>query len=130
MACLGTREETKKTEIRKLAAISSGTKVEGSYSGGIFVTSGKLVEKEVYRYFYYLDDGSMMKDNVPSGITKIWQEADCKDPRLDQYTVYTTCKNNAVELLHLILTFNKREVITYEFHVPTGTVVEEFRLEA
>ena len=118
------------------------SKIEGGghFSGG----SGNFViaTNEVYLYYYKTAEGGYKQGKVNAETTTIYEEKDCKQPRLLSYDsiIHVTRKYSGAEKIGrmILLFFSSKEKTStdtakntrYEIYVPEGTVVQNFTLDA
>jgi hypothetical protein len=112
---------TRTTQMR-LAAIHNQADITGSFGGVVFVVGfggGDISTQDTYSYYYYLPDGGLMRGKVSTTNSVIYEE-NRTDGELDTYTNYDCYCNEPCSPSYTPSRF--------EFHVPVGTVLKEFKL--
>lgn len=103
-----------------------------SGGGNLFYVS--INTEGVYTYYYKLDDGGYKRGQVTDDNTVIYEEDNCENPSVQRYESYT--QNNWNQTWTKILLFSSKQdewkssSTRYEIHVPKGTIVQEFTLDA
>ena len=121
-----------KTETVKIVSLQDNSQVEGNGGGGflhVYITIGT---SGMYTYYYQLDDGGYKQGRIDADYTIIYEEDNCEMPRVETYTTFN--QNNWSKFWTKVLVFSnkdgKEKSKRYEIHVPKGTVVQEFNLDA
>ena len=127
---IGTIE--KKTGTQEIVSLQDNTGIDSTAHRAIlhvYVTIGSSGE---YTYYYQLEDGAFIQGSVPASSTKIYEEENCTNPCVETYVTYS--QNNWSKVMTSIFLFSKKDGKEldrrYELHVPKGTVVQEFLLDA
>lgn len=122
------QENTTRTDI---VAIKDNTITESHISGGIFVVSGYISEEPVY-FFYKRSGSGFIQDYVKARGITIYEDT---EPGIGY--ILTTKVVTRVEptwkkkhLHWLVFTDEQSRATTAEIHVPKGTVIQEFVLDA
>lgn len=132
IAIINDRIDTYETleETQGIVAIQDNSQVTGS--GNAFYVS--INTEGVYTYYYQLDDGGYKQGQVSAEDTIIYEEDNCENPSVQRYESYT--QNNWSETWTKILLFSSKQdkwesgSTRYEIHVPKGTIVQDFTLDA
>lgn len=117
-------------ETEQIVSIKDNSQV--SATSGLFYVS--MSTDGVYTYYYKTNDGGYKQGKVNADNTIIYEEDNCKSPSIQRYCKYT--QNNWSETWTKILLFSSKQdkyvsdSDRYEVHVPKGTVVQEFNLNA
>lgn len=123
---------TGQTEVRTgIVAIKDNTITEGSVRGAIFVMSGYISEEPVYFFYKRVGTGYTQDSIKAKGVT-IYEDT---EPGVGYISTTTTVEkvDPVWKKKHLHwLVFNNvqsRDTVT-EIHVPQGTIIQEFVLDA
>lgn len=110
--------ELQHTRTSALAALRTGTSVEGTF----FLGSGRVDDKPVIRYVERQSDGAAVLRDVEAWKARIYEDAGDTDPRLDVYcSVLTNPWLTPVPLAPQVR-------CGYYFHVPAGSVLESYEV--
>lgn len=117
-----------KTDTLEIVSLSDNSQIEGAGRIGCFA----IATNEKYIFYCKNDDGSYTQEKVAVEETKIYEEDNCKLPRIETYTTFS--QNNWSEAWTKFLLFSSKDgeeySIRYEIHVPKGTIVQQFNLDA
>ena len=127
---IGTIE--KKTGTQEIVSLQDNTGIDSTAHPGILHVYVTIGSSGRYTYYYQLEDGAFMQGSVPASSTKIYEEENCTNPCVETYVTYS--QNNWSKTMTRIFLFSKKDGaeldIRYELHVPKGTVVQDFALDA
>ena len=115
-------------ETQQIVSIKDNSQV--SATGSLFYVS--MSTDGVYTYYYKTNDGGYKQGKVNANNTIIYEEDNCKSPSVQRYCKYTQ-KNLSETWTKILLFSSKHDKYVsdrYEVHVPKGTVVQEFTLNA
>lgn len=108
-------ETWQESETTKIASMASASEVDGK--SGVFVT--RIEEKNVLRYVESHSDGSYSLEEVDADGARIREDSDADSARL----AYEECTRDGIE------GFLSSCGVRYVFHVPKGTVSNDFSVD-
>ena len=113
-------------ETKELRALNDGTAIEGKFSGGIFVSSGRINEKAVYAFYYEdKEDGCIRYGSIPAETTKIYLIGKNEKPKVETYTLHYS----RITLLTAPVKVPVKESTIYKFYVPDGSITTDITLD-
>lgn len=122
-----TKKVTENTYPVQLASLNDGTGVEGKFRGGLFISRGYIADTQHYSYYAKNPNGSFNLQKRPADASTIWQDATPETARVDITDRVTTCEPKWWMLCDKT---PKVEFARADFHVPEGSIGEEYRLDA
>jgi len=114
-----------------IVALKDNTVIEGKMSGGIFIISGYIESKPCYYYYKKVGNAFQQSHIMADGVL-IFEDA----PDGEGYIVYRESYSKLTDasvsgLRHWVFLYMEKDRHTdIEIHVPEGTVVNEFTLDA
>jgi len=114
-----------------IVALKDNSVIEGKMSGGIFIISGYIESKPCYYYYKKVGDAFQQSHIMADGVL-IFEDT----PDGEGYIVYKESyrkltDESANSLRHWVVLWTERDRHTdIEIHVPEGTVVNQFVLDA
>lgn len=113
-----------------IVAIKDNSLTEGEIRGGIFVVGGYMKEEPVYFYYKRVGDG-YVQDWVKALGVVIFEDAPPNVGYLEIHTdTYTVDPIHKEKYLHWVFLRSGYSETVTEIHVPPGTIVHEFVLDA
>ena len=114
-------------DTKELRALNDRTQIEGRFSSGIFVHSGRINEKPIYA-FYYIDKetNGIKYGSIPAETTTIYTIENSDKPRVEEYTLY----RNYISLLTAPMECSvpsKKSI--YKLYVPDGSISNDITLD-
>ena len=83
----------------------------------------------IYTYYYQLENGGYKQGQVSADKTVIYEEENCEKPVVQEYVTYK--RHTTLTSILLFSGEQDKQVDSrYEIHVPTGTILQEFNLDA
>lgn len=110
---------TRSTET-ELVAIRNQADLKGSAIFIIGFGGGDIRTEDSYSYYYYLPGGGIMRGKVPTTNAIIYEENRTDGLLITTINYNCYCDGNCYK--------KPWDPERYEFHVPVGTVVREFKL--
>lgn len=110
-----------------LASLNDGTGVEVQFRGGLFLRRGYIQDTQHYSYYQKNENGSYNLQKRPADASTIWQDVAPENARVDITDKVTTC----VPSWYVIC--SDKPIVEFSsanFHVPEGSIGEEYELDA
>ena len=113
-------------DTKELRALNDRTQIEGRFSSGIFVSSGRINEKAVYAFYYEdKESGGIKYGSIPAETTKIYLIGDNEKPRVETYIL----QYSRITLLTAPVKVPVKESTIYKLYVPDGSITTDITLD-
>jgi len=119
-------KEVPTTHPIKLASIADGTGIEGRFYGGFFIQRASINDTQHFAYYQKNDNGSYKLDKLPADQSTIWMDATPETARVDVTDAIFECTDG----WWYICSPRPNEFRRADFHIPLGSIKEEFKLDA
>ena len=111
---------------KQLRALNDGSEIEGKFSGGLFVSSGRINEKAIYAFYYEdKEDGCIRYGSIPAETTKIYLIGENEKPRVETYILHYS----RITLLTAPVKVPVKESTIYKLYVPDGSITTDIILD-
>lgn len=115
------------THRHTLVTLNDGSSTHGSLYGSVFVVMGQVDQQQEFRYYLKDGDGSFRLERRAADKSKIFPDATQKTAHVDITDKVTTCKP---AWWYLCGPTPDVEFVHADFHVPVGSIVNDFKLDA
>ncbi len=112
----------------EIVSVQDGQEISGSFTGSLFVFSGYVNQESAFFYYIQNEDGSYVQRSAPARLTKVYEDVEEKDARIDsKYRYYDV--NCWTSIGCPMSSYSEDNYAwSYEIHIPKGTVVKDFTL--
>lgn len=121
------KEESYSSYSIKLASLTDGTGIEGKISGGIFISRGYIKDTQNYSYYAKNNDGSFNLQKRDADKSTIWQDV---SPDNAHVLITDKIEKCSPRWWLLLCGEEKKSFYKADFHVPEGSITNEYRLDA
>ena len=113
-------------DTKELRALNDRTQIEGRFSSGIFVSSGRINEKAVYAFYYEdKESGGIKYGSIPAETTTIYLIGENEKPKVEEYTLYETY----ISVLTAPMECTVPSKSIYKLYVPDGSITTDITLD-
>lgn len=112
----------------QLASLNDGTEVKGTGGGGLFVSSMRIQDTQHFAYYRKTDTGGYVLEKRDANASTIYTDATQETARVEITDDKVTCQDS-----WWIVCFSDKPRQTFKhanFHIPPGSIKEEFNLDA
>lgn len=131
---LETLKETKVTFPVKIVSLRDGSQVEGKIGGNLFLMRGYIGEKEYFTYYQDNGNGSYSLGKRPAGQSTIWTDVTPETARIDVTDIHRECTYDSLWMYPFVCALDSQtppvEFHWADFHVPEGSIKQDFVLDA
>lgn len=120
-----TKKENEVSFENKIVSLSDGTGVKGNFSGAFFISRGSVNDTQHFSY-YFEDNGGYSLMKRPAENSKIFLDGTSENSYVTIYDKEITCE----ETWYSFGCTPRREFSRAEFHVPKGSIINEYELDA
>lgn len=127
-ADLSYKESSSKINI---VSVRDGNELKGSFYSGLFAFSGTINSEPVYFFYVEEEDGALVQKYYPSNKTKIYEDQEENKGYIEAVEVskiYSYSKVKQDWFGPWATTYEEPYEVSYEFHIPEGTVRRVFEL--
>lgn len=123
-----TKTVTPSVHSHSIVSLNDGTGISGTISGGIFITRGQINDTQHFSYYIRNENGSFNLEKRSADQSTIYTDATAETARVDITDTVTTCTPRWWLLCNTEV--KKIEFAHADFHVPAGSIINEFELDA
>lgn len=113
---------------KKLVAINTKSMLKGHGGGSAIHFAVLLESKNVYSYYYLMQDGGYHREDIEAEHTYIYEKSDCKQAFVEKHKIYQKYKNP--KIMYFLL-FLKSELKKYYYvlTVPSGSILHTYNFD-
>lgn len=123
------RYDFKEIEPKELVSLSTSREIKVAGSGSAFYFAMAIETQNCYSFYYKTGDGGYQRETIDAEITRIYEEEDCKKPRVEKHNYLHGYKLPRLTKVLIFCGDPEIDAYHYEMYVPKGTLLRKMELK-